>query len=100
MFDGENNAVPVGDPPAARRLSSSTSPRCTTPRPLPALIGVCGAWLQAMIAHEDRQTLLVIDEAWAGVERCGGGPFLEVVLEAVPCRGTGQCGRCATGRAI
>jgi hypothetical protein len=60
---------------------------------LPALM-VCAAAWQAMAGHADRQTLLVIDEAWAVLSDVAVGRFLRSSWKLSRARGTANVAVC------
>lgn len=61
---------------------------------LPALMVCAAAWLQAMTGQEDRQTLLVIDEAWAVLSDVAVGRFLRSSWKLSRARGTANVAVC------
>ncbi len=61
---------------------------------LPALMVCAAAWLQAMTADERRQTLFVIDEAWAVLSDVAVGRFLRSSWKLSRARGIANMAVC------
>jgi len=93
MFDGETtpSLSATAGGPAALIVDLSEVYHSEA---LPALMVCAAAWLQAMIAHEDRQTLLVIDEAWAVLSDVAVGRFLRSSWKLSRARGTANVAVC------
>jgi hypothetical protein len=61
---------------------------------LPALMVCAAAWLQAMTASEDRQTFLVVDEAWAILSDVAVGRYLRSSWKLARARGVANIAVC------
>lgn len=107
MFDGETSPALVARSPGCSPPENGAGCACAVVPPLvvdlsevyhsealPALMVCAAAWLQAMTGAEDRQTLIVVDEAWAVLSDVAVGRFLRSSWKLARARGVANVAVC------
>jgi len=106
MFDGETSPALVARRPAGSPEDGAGAPCAVVPplvvdlsevyhsEALPALMVCAAAWLQAMTGAEDRQTFVVVDEAWAVLSELAVGRFLRSSWKLARARGVANVAVC------